>query len=109
MYRSSIDDCRVINASHLFNKNHIINSNNNSNNSNIIRVYMCENGAFTIVKISNNRLYRVVDDICIMINNIPNNWRLYNTFKDMTKGNIKALYQLLISNSNNNINSNKQR
>ncbi len=94
----------VINVSNMFvsNKNtrnvvNLFTTNTIDNNNNVVRVYKCKNGALSIIKVSNNRLYRWVNGISILIHNIPTNWRIVGVFKDLTEANIEALYSSMFS------------
>lgn len=98
----------VINAINLFNSNHVSPINlftvNTVNNNNIVKVYRCDNGSLSIIKITNNRMYRVVGNVCIICHNIPSNWNIVGLFKGLTEGNIKALYNSLFNRNEDNSN-----
>lgn len=98
----------VIDAINIFNNKNVdvisLFNNNTVINNNIVRVYKCNNGALSIIKITNNRMYRVVGNVCIICHNIPNNWSLIGLFKGLTEGNIKALYHSLFNRSKDNFN-----
>lgn len=98
----------VINAINLFNSKHVSPINlfsvNTVNNNNIVKVYRCDRGNLSIIKITNNRMYRVVGNVCIICHNIPSNWSIVGLFKGLTEGNIKALYNSLFNRNKDNFN-----
>ena len=91
-------------------KSHKLNNNNNNNlllfnltnstntNTNdVIKLYRINSSCYSLIKIKNNRIYRIIGPnlIEILIHNIPSNWVCISIFKGLTEGNIKALYNKL--------------
>lgn len=67
---------------------------NKSSTTNVIKLYRINSYCYSLIKIKNNRIYRVIGPnlIEILIHNIPSNWVCISIFKELTEGNIKALY-----------------
>lgn len=80
----------INNIIELFNTNTII-------NNGVIKIYLCDNNKFVLIKVKDGRIYRLVGPnlIEILIHNIPSSWQCYIVYKDLTLGNIKELYNYL--------------
>jgi hypothetical protein len=79
----------------------LFNTNNVSNtHTNIVNVYRFGSNQHCIIRIKNNRMYRVVGPnlIEILTHNIPTSWVCVAVFKGLTEGNLKALYNSFIGN-----------
>jgi hypothetical protein len=75
-------------------------TNNVTANNNTVRLYKV-GPSYTLIKIKNNRMYRVVGPtlIEILIHNIPSHWVCQAVFNCLTDGNLKALYCSFIGNN----------
>lgn len=74
-------------------------SNNISTNENNVMLYKVGSN-HCLIKIKNNRMYRVVGSklIEILTHNIPCTWTCIAVFSCLTDGNLKALYNSFIGN-----------
>lgn len=77
----------------------LFNTNNVTTNNNTVNVY--KNGPnHSIIRIKNNKMYRVVGPnlIEILTHNIPSTWVCVAVFNGLTDDNLKALYNTFIGN-----------
>jgi hypothetical protein len=68
-------------------------------NNNVINLYKVGPN-YCIIKVKNNRMYRIVGPnlIEILVHNIPSHWVIIAVYKCLTDGNLKALYNSFIGN-----------
>lgn len=81
-------------------------TNNVTTNNNVVNLYKVGDD-YTLIKVKNNRMYRVVGPtlIEILVHNIPSNWVCKAVYKCLTDGNLKALYNSFIGAKQHEINS----
>lgn len=74
--------------------------NANNVNTNVVNVYRSGSNQHCIIRIKNNRMYRVVGPnlIEILTHNIPTSWICVAVFKGLTEGNLRSLYNTFIGN-----------
>lgn len=74
-------------------------TNNVTINNNTVNLYKVGPN-YTLIKVKNNRMYRVVGPtlIEILTHNIPCTWTCIAVFSSLTDGNLKALYHSFIGN-----------
>lgn len=66
-------------------------------NVGIIKVYVCD-GKFAIIKINNNRIYRIGPSLeSILVHNIPTQWQCIAVYKGLTLGNLYELWSILFN------------
>ena len=64
-------------------------------NIGIIKVYVCD-GKFALIKINNNRIYRIGPSFeSILVHNIPNQWQCIAVYKGLTFNNLCELSNIL--------------